>query len=310
MLQKLQSIHSNLVVLDAGDLLFGVPNPPPADRETAERKMQLLIQAYNDCKYDALNIGINDLPLGIDFLKQFESMANFPFLSANILDSSGNVIFNPYIIVRKDNISVGVVGVTSGNTLTEGVRFAEVVESAQAMSRKIETEVDYTILLASVYNPEAKQLQSADLEYDLIIRSHTPRFSRILNETQSGYYLQTGKEGQYLQLLDIRAASSVAKLTDLSNEKQRLRFIASRLDTFKEHAGNQSPEEVYKDRKAIVSFIDGLEQQQQELKQIIAQNQNYIALDMINLGSSVPDNEKWLSRVKEFNDYHQTVVQQ
>lgn len=309
MLQKLHSIHSNLIVLDAGDLLFSVPNPPPADRETAERKMQLLIQAYNECKYDALNIGINDLPLGIDFLKQFESEANFPFLSANILDSSGNVIFNPYIIMHKENSSVGIVGVTSGNTLTEDVRFAGVVESAKEMSRKIATEVDYTILLASVYNPDAQRLQSADLDYDLIIRSHTPRFSRMLTDSQSGYYLQTGKEGQYLQFLELHTASPDVKLTDLSNEKQRLRFLESRLDTFKKQAGNQSPEEAYKDRQAVKSFIEGLEQQRKELEQIIAQNQNYIALDMINLGPSVPDNEKWLSRVREFNEYHESIIQ-
>jgi len=310
MLQKLHSIHSDLLVLDAGDLLFSVPNPPPNDRTTAERKMQLLIEAYNDCKYDAVNIGINDLPLGIDFLKQFESQANFPFLSANLLDSSGNVIFHPYTIINRGNVSVGIVGVTTGNTLTEGVRFAEVTETARNMARKIAPQVDYTILLASVYNPDAERLQEADLDYDVIIRTHTTRFSRILTQSQAGYYLQTGKEGQYLQLIQIRAGSPEAELADLSNEKQRLRFLDSRLDSFKERAGDQSLEEAYQDREQVLSFIRGLEKQRQELKQVIAQNQNYIALDMINLGPSVPDNEKWLSRVQEFNDYYQTVVQQ
>ena len=308
MLRELHDANSNLITVDAGDLLFNVPNPPPADRETAERKLKLLLQAYNECQYDALNVGINDLALGGRFLQQFQSMAQFPLISANITDEQGNPVFKPYILVKRNKVTVAIVGVTSGNTLADTLHFADVVQTARAVRKQIGPKADYTVLLASVYNPDADRLKQADLSYDLIVRSHSPRSSLMLDKSSDGYYLQTGKEGRNVQLVQIQQTNRQQPLVDLSMEKQRLRFIESRLDTFDKLAGNQSVEQKYD--KGTITFVHSLRKQKEELEQTIDKQLNYIALDAITLGSTVPDNPEWLDRVEEFQAYYQQVADQ
>lgn len=295
-----------MLAVDAGDLLFSVPNPPPPDRATAKRKMQLLLQAYNDCRYDALNVGINDLALGGKFLRQFQALTQFPLISANITNDQGIPVFKPYTLIKRNKVTVAIVGVTSGNALADTLHFADVVQTARTVRKQIGSKADYAILLASVYNPDADRLQKADLPYDLIIRSHTIRTSRMLDKSLNGFYLQTGKEGGYVQLVEIRESDSHKPLVDLSMEKQRLRFIQSRLKQFDKLAGDQTVEQKYD--QGTVTFVHSLRNQKEELQQTIANQPNYVALDVITLGNTVPDNSKWLQKVEAFHEYYQQVA--
>lgn len=300
--------NPNIVAVDAGDLLFDVPNPPPADRATAERKMRLLLQAYNDCQYDALNIGINDLALGTNFLRRLQSVARYPLLSANIQDDQGNPVFKPYVLVKREEMTIAVVGVTSGNALADTVHFADLVETARQVRQQIGAKADYAILLASVYNPDAERLQKADLPYDLIVRSHTIRASRMLDKASNGYYVETGKEGSYVQLVQIKESETQQQIVDLSTEKQRLRFIQSRLEQFDKLAGDEKIEDKYD--QGTVTFVHSLRQQKEELEQTISDNPNYIALDVITLGSTVPDASEWVQKVDAFKEYSDQMARQ
>jgi len=270
--------------------------------------MQLLLQAYNDCQYDALNIGINDLALGGNFLRRLQSAAEYPFISANIQDNQGHPVFKPYVLIKRDNMTIAIAGVTSGNALADTVHFADLVQTARDVRKQIGSNADYAVLLASVYNPDAERLQKADLPYDLIIRSHTIRASRMLDKASKGYFAETGKEGRYVQLVQIKESNAQQPLVDLSMEKQRLRFIQSRLKQFDKLAGDQKIEDKYD--QGTVTFVHSLRQQKEELEQTISDNPNYIALDVITLGSTVPDNTEWAQKVKAFQEYYSQVATQ
>ena len=62
-----------------------------------------MIQSYNELGYHAYNVSSHDFPGGFERVRELANSANFPFISANILDSaSQEPLFKPYII-KKDN---------------------------------------------------------------------------------------------------------------------------------------------------------------------------------------------------------------
>ena len=301
MFNSLESKYKNLIAIDAGDLLFKVPNPSPAAREQAERKMTLLINAYNEFNYNALNVGMNDLALGVDFLKKYESQANFPFISANIIDSTGSLVFQPFVTINQNNSKIGVVGVTTGNTLAETVAFKNVLRSANDVESKIRGDVDYLILLASVDGPAAKQLEENAKGYDLIVRSHTNYLSRTPNQSPDGYYLQTGSQGKYMLVVNVHWDRSVeGRPADVTRELQQLQLTEERLARMREDAGDQSLEEAYADSKATLNFIHRMQDQRQKLNAQLDSTKSYIAYEMHLLGNNYQSNEKWEQKVQEF----------
>ena len=274
--------------------------------------MELLVRAYNDFKYDALNVGINDLALGVTFLQQFEKEATFPFLSANVSTNTGKLIFQPYTIVKKDGLRIGIVGVTNGNNNLPEIQYKDVVETARQMQSRLAEKTDFLVLLASVYNPDADRLKQSNLAYDLIIRSHTSRFSRYprtVGDKQSadGFFIETGKEGKSLHFVNFHRENPNATVVDISRKKQRLSFIQQRLNQLKEKAKGESLQEAYAGSQATLDFIKDLQDQSNGLKSEIENAQNYIALDIQSLGAQVADNEKWLKAVNRYMAYEDSV---
>lgn len=286
--------------MDAGDLLFSVPKPNEAQLRNAQEKMALIVDAYNASGYDAVNVGINDLAQGTDFIAQFTNAADFPFLSANIVNENNELIFQPFTIIERAGQRIGIAGVTAENPFSEAVRVQDVYDSAQRAFNQMKNDVDFTVLLASVYNPEAERLMDSDIGYDLIIRSHSPRLSRTLTRAESGLFLSTGTQGRVMQLLEISQLSDGDKLTDLSMELQRLSFIESRLNEFESQAGDESLESYYAQNDATLEFIRNLQEQYTQLQQQVEQTSNYAAIRIQSLGEQIEGSEEWQQRVQKF----------
>ena len=57
-------------------------------------------------------MGSKDFAAGLEFVLQMEQLANFPFISSNITDESGNLLFEPYVVLDRSSFSFGVTGAT------------------------------------------------------------------------------------------------------------------------------------------------------------------------------------------------------
>ena len=73
-----------------------------------------MIQSYNKLGYHAYNVSSHDFSSGYESVRELANSANFPFISANILDSaSQEPLFKPYIIKKVSRKKFGIIGVTS-----------------------------------------------------------------------------------------------------------------------------------------------------------------------------------------------------
>ena len=94
------------------------------------------IQAMNLMRYDAMALGYSDLSLGVAELRQRQSEAVFPFLSANVVVSpTGELLATPYITRELDGLRVGVIGVSNAGAANSGTLVA--LEPVSAVARLV-----------------------------------------------------------------------------------------------------------------------------------------------------------------------------
>ncbi|MBR2682545.1 MAG: bifunctional metallophosphatase/5'-nucleotidase [Atopobiaceae bacterium] len=102
-----------VLLVDAGDATQGTPL---VDTSSGAPAMAFM----NSCGYDLMAIGNHEFDWGLDALAKNEELAEFAFLSANIIDkSTGEPRFTPNKVIElTDGTKVGFFGLTTPSTIT------------------------------------------------------------------------------------------------------------------------------------------------------------------------------------------------
>lgn len=103
----------DVLLVDAGDATQGMPIVDTVKGTSA-------ISFMNACGYDLMTVGNHDFDWGVDALAANEKAANFPFLSANVIDKqTGKLRFAANKVVElTDGTKVGLFGLTTSSTTT------------------------------------------------------------------------------------------------------------------------------------------------------------------------------------------------
>ncbi len=112
--KDLEAAGDSVLLLDAGDATQGMPLVNLSMGKTAIEFMMAV-------GYDAMTPGNHEFDWGLDNLKQLAGQADFPILSANIVDHlSGEVVFAANKVFEMPNgMKVGVFGLTTPETMTK-----------------------------------------------------------------------------------------------------------------------------------------------------------------------------------------------
>ncbi|MDF2530720.1 MAG: yfkN [Clostridia bacterium] len=103
------------VLLSAGDMLQG-----SADSNLLYGTP--VLAAMNDLGFEAMAIGNHEFDWGLDKLRDLSDKADFPFLAANIVEKGTDRtpdFAEPYIIINKDGLNIGIIGLATPETLTK-----------------------------------------------------------------------------------------------------------------------------------------------------------------------------------------------
>ncbi|MGE4631959.1 MAG: hypothetical protein AAEJ47_02870, partial [Planctomycetota bacterium] len=107
--------HENLVLLDGGNTLFGTDDGKKKDFEKQQLidKAKVIIESYNRMGYQAMVVGHHDITLGLDQLREFEQLATFPLLSANLVYADDrSPVFGASTIIEAGKLKIGVLAIT------------------------------------------------------------------------------------------------------------------------------------------------------------------------------------------------------
>lgn len=169
----------NVLVLDAGDTLHGTIFANSTQGES-------IVKLMNAIGYDAMAAGNHDFNYGKERLVELSGLADFPVLSANLLNEDGSYLLTPYVILEVADKKIAVVGAQNPEiktsihpNYTASILF-EGVEQVKKAVDEVKDQADAVIVLchwgaSDAYEPNSSVLAAIE-GVDLVIdgHSHTP----------------------------------------------------------------------------------------------------------------------------------------
>lgn len=103
-ISSIKQEHKNVLLLDAGDIFCG--------NSRHQTEQETTLQMMKSAGYDAVLLGNRDYEAGIDYLQEKWAKHNIPLVASNYSYKAGWLKNSqqPYKIVRKGTIKIGIVG--------------------------------------------------------------------------------------------------------------------------------------------------------------------------------------------------------
>ncbi|MCL2165810.1 MAG: 5'-nucleotidase C-terminal domain-containing protein [Clostridiales bacterium] len=206
--QLAKDTAGNVLILDAGDALHG-------QIATNLSKGSAMVEVMNMAGYAAMAPGNHDFNFGFERLLELSKTMQFPLLSANVKKANGETLLQPYEVIHMDNLTVGIFGLSTPETLTKtdprnvtGLTFASPSAIAAETVAALQNEgCDLIIALAhlGVDNATAQADRSSALVnipgIDLIIDGHSHTRLESGNVAGDVLTVQTGAYGENIGMV-------------------------------------------------------------------------------------------------------------
>ncbi len=134
----LKTVQEPYLLTDSGDIYQGTP-------EGFRTRGTIVVELMNMLGYDALAVGNHEFDHGLDNLRNLSSMADFPFLGANIIDLETGTspdFISPGFLTKIKDVNAGIAGVITEdmeNLVFPGhIKGLEFISARQALQTEIE----------------------------------------------------------------------------------------------------------------------------------------------------------------------------
>ena len=276
----------NPIVVDAGNLFFKSNKPVVGlNSEINKINANVIVESFNLIGCDALSIGENDLSNGLDYILKLKENANFPFISANLVDKDNNLIFNPYVVVDRGDVRVAFIGLASSFSNSE-VSVLDPLTSLKKIIDEVKQKSELIVLLFNAADDDVLELQNSSVSIDLIIRSKSKRRSSDGGKKQIPEY-SGGDRGKYLYRLDLSLSESGMGVTDITSQNNIIKNAKKRLDRMKKGDKVINLKEFYKDDEKTLNRIKGYEKQLALAESKLENASNTIELTSYELSKEV-----------------------
>ncbi len=146
--QKADPAAKNLLlIVDAGNSLFPAKNLDKGQAEFQKKRALGVLKGHAKMGMMVQNVGVLDFAAGWDFLKKATQDSGITFVSTNLKDAEGKDLFATHKKVDVGGLQVVVLGVSAGGeSLPEGIRAADPIESLEKEISKVPASVPLVIL--------------------------------------------------------------------------------------------------------------------------------------------------------------------
>lgn len=167
---------------------------------------------------DAIGIGPYDLSAGVDFFKTvpFEKA---PLLSINLYDTATDQpVFKPFTIVRKNDIKIGVTGVTKPFAVTNNLYFKDYEELLSELLTNELKNTDLTVVLSSLSEAQNRALAKKFPMIQLILSSDKNSRDFPPKLVGNTLFSQGVSRGKYFEMLQINVGTENKWANDYKQE--------------------------------------------------------------------------------------------
>lgn len=171
LLNKEKQVADYTLLIDNGDLIQGTPLTYHFAKFLSE-KNNPIISILNFLEYDAAVIGNHEFNFGMSLLADSINEANFPCLSANIIDEAKNqpAFGLPYFIKEFPNgLRIAVLGITThyipnweNPNHIKGLKFEDAFKAAKKWVSYLQENEDYDLLVVSYHGGFERDLTTGE----------------------------------------------------------------------------------------------------------------------------------------------------
>ena len=175
-------------------------------RDQSLKKAEQVIKAFNIIGCDAQNVGDNDLAEGKEYLLERADESNFPFISANLIDTtSANPLFEPYVIKEVDGLRIGIFGLIThrAKLSTPDLLIDDPYETAKRVVSELKEKCDLVIALTHLGVNDDKKLAQQVPGINIIVGGHSSSKLETPLRVNDTVILQAYLQGRYLGRLDL-----------------------------------------------------------------------------------------------------------
>lgn len=223
------------IYLDAGDQQTGSAF---ASKNYAGAVGGAVIATFNRMGLDATTLGNHEYDHSPTNLKRLTHLANYPFLSSNIVNKSdGKPRFKPWHIIELDSLKVGVLALTlmdlGEKVKAQNVADIELLPYKQALELyldELEKATDLVVLLThNGFEADSLLATQLDERVDIIIGGHSHTVLEHATQVNGIWIAQAGSHLRHLGVLDMEV------------EKRRITSLNSRLEAITLPASKENP---------------------------------------------------------------------
>jgi 2',3'-cyclic-nucleotide 2'-phosphodiesterase (5'-nucleotidase family) len=257
-----------------------------------------MLQGFNLIGTDAVNVGHLDLAAGLPFLKSLADQAEFPFLSATLVNDDDDLIFTPHTIVEKGGLKLALIGASGSIQPGDGYRTLDLLPALKKAVKDVKSRSDLIVLLFHGTKDERQQVLDSGLPISLILQSHDRVFSK--NFSTAIPYAAAGTEGKYITLVTLTISDPGEPFADLAKAQQNLRFVERTRKNIRRGKPQDVPlEEIYADDPKMLARVELVNKREAEANQILKTSRNGIENERISLSKDVADDGELATLVSE-----------
>lgn len=221
MIQEAKKAGKDILVLDAGDLLFYKnidPSLPSRQKNEALMTAQLIVEAFNLMGCDAVGIEEDELRLGAKDFDTLKKKAEFPFVSANIVLKDGQKVAVPSVIKDAGGLRWGIFSLMNVNpsskTQPVGWKALDPVSEGQQALKELQGKADIIILLTTMPVNELRALLPQLPGVTIAVAGREP--SGLIRPLQIGQTIVVCSPGygRYLGMLHLSLKDPKASFAD------------------------------------------------------------------------------------------------
>jgi 2',3'-cyclic-nucleotide 2'-phosphodiesterase/3'-nucleotidase len=138
------------ILIDNGDFFVGSPETTFFN---TTQKISPLTDLANELGFDVMVPGNHDFDYGLPFLKRQVAAFKGKYLCANVLDMTDRLVFEPYTILERSSVKVGIIGVITSAMpqiadyeKIKNLKFMDVIETLKKWVPIVREQADLVII--------------------------------------------------------------------------------------------------------------------------------------------------------------------
>lgn len=197
------------LLLDGGDVMTGTPI---SEFDYKGTPGGALFEMMNKIGYDAWTPGNHDFDISQENLHQHIQLAKFPTVNANVVDSTGKLLFEDkeYVIIKKDNLRIGIIGLMTKDLFSvtntknlQGLKVLLPVDITQKIIDKMLPETDLIVAVTHEGVEDDSVLAAATHGLNVIIGGHSHTRLKVPKVVNDVIICQTGSNCENLGELEL-----------------------------------------------------------------------------------------------------------